>query len=446
MTPRERLIAAVEHKEPDRVAIDLGSTPSSGISAVAYGNLKRALGIPSGHTRIYDVVQQLAQPETEILDRFGVDIVDIGRAFNTADTDWYDVTLSNGNPAQYPAWFKPHRETDGSWTALAPDGTPIAKMPAKGAFYDQSCFPYLDGYPDSFSDLPERMKKVLWSALVHSPWDQADRPGFWDQLRKKTLALRQSTDRALMVVCGCNLFEWGTFLRRMDNFLMDVYADPVHVEALLDALMEIHLATLDKVCRAVGDGVDILRFGDDLGMDSGPFMSPEVYRKLFKPRHKQLCDFVKKHSRMKTFLHCCGSIYALLPDLIEAGYDIINPVQTNCAGMDPVRLKREFGGAITFWGGGCDTRTILNHATPQQVKDHVKERLEIFAPGGGFVFNPIHNILPEVPPENILAMFDAVHAFSGTAFKTSSSQKIKETGKTIISKFPLTVKRTTPAR
>jgi uroporphyrinogen decarboxylase len=413
MNSRERLLAAINHKEPDRVAIDLGSTPSSGISAAAYGNLKKALGISSGHTRIYDVVQQLAQPEDMILDRFGVDVVDIGRAFNTADSDWYDITLFNGNTAQYPTWFKPHQEADGSWTAFAADGTPIAKMPANAAFYDQLCFPYLDGYPENFRDLPDAMKKVLWAALVHSPWDNAARPDFWEQLRKKTLALRQQTDRALMVVCGCNLFEWGTFLRRMDNFLMDIYTEPRQVEVLLDALMEQHIATLEKVCRAVGDIVDILRFGDDLGMDSGPFMSPEIYRRLFKPRHKQLCDFVKKNSRMKTFLHSCGSIYAILPDMIEAGYDIINPVQTNCIDMDPVRLKKEFGSDITFWGGGCDTRTILNNAAPQQVKDHVKERLEIFAPGGGFVFNTVHNILPEVPPENIVAMFEAVDIFSG---------------------------------
>jgi uroporphyrinogen decarboxylase len=412
MTPRERLLAAVNHKEPDRVAIDLGSTPSSGISAIAYNNLKRHLGITHGHTRIYDVVQQLAQPEDQILDHFGVDVIDIGRAFNEHDRDWYDITQADGSPAQYPAWFKPLARPDGAFEAEI-DGQVIARMPSKGTFFDQTCFPYLDGYPSDFRNLPDAMKKVLWAALVHSPWDNAGKPDFWQQLRDKTLRLRARSNRAMMVVCGCNLFEWGTFLRRMDNFLMDIYTEPTQVEALLDALMEQHLATLSKVCAAVGDCVDILRFGDDLGMDSGTFMSPEIYRRLFKPRHKQLCDFVKKNSRMKTFLHSCGSIYAILPDMIEAGYDIINPVQTNCVNMKPARLKKEFGGDITFWGGGCDTRAILNNATPQQVKDHVKERLEIFAPGGGFVFNTVHNILPEVPPENIVAMFEAVDIFSG---------------------------------
>lgn len=409
MTPRERVLSAIEHREPDRVPVDLGATPSSGISAMAYGKLKAHLGIESGHTRVYDVVQQLAQPEDVVLDRLGVDVVDVGRAFNTSDADWYDVQLADGQTAQYPAWFRPVPRGDGSWSAQLGDGTGIAHMPVGGAFFDQSLFPWLDGYPEDMrAALPDAMGKVLWAALVHSPWDHAGDDGFWEDLRARAVALRQSTDRAIVIVCGCNLFEWGTFLRRMDNFLMDLFTDETNVERLLEHLMAVHLATLEKVCGAVGDVCDILRFGDDLGMDSGPFMPPEMYRKLFKPWHAELCNYVHTHSRMKTYLHSCGSIYKLMPDLIEAGYDVINPVQTNCADMDPARLKAEFGREICFWGGGCDTRAVLNRATPEDVKAHVRERLDIFSPGGGFVFNTVHNILPEVPPENIVAMFDVL--------------------------------------
>ncbi len=413
MNSRERILAAVDHREPDRVPVDLGATPSSGISAMAYGNLKKQLHIAGGHTRIYDVVQQLAQPEEEILNRFRIDVVDVGRMFNTADDDWYDIKMANGETAQYPKWFHPQQEKDGSRHAYIANGALIATMPAGGAFFDQTYFPYLDEYPPNFKNLPDAMNKVLWAALVHSPWDNAGKPDFWQQLRERTMALRRRTDRALMVVVGCNLFEWGTFLRRIDNFLMDLVTDQQHVEALLDALMEIHLVTLEKVCREVGDLADILRFGDDLGMDSGPFMSPEIYRKLFKPRHKMLCDYVKKNSGMRTFLHSCGSVYKLIPDLIEAGYEILNPVQTNCTDMEPEKLKKEFGRDITFWGGGADTRFVLNRAAPDEVKEHVKKRLDIFMPGGGFVFNTVHNILPEVPPENIIAMFEAVEEFNG---------------------------------
>ncbi len=411
MNSRERILSAIEHAEPDRIPVDLGATPSSGISAVAYGQLKGHLGISEGHTRVYDVVQQLAQPEDCILDRLGVDVVDIGRTYNDLDSDWYDIKLANGDTAQYPVWFRPEQQADGSWNSYNPDGTLIAKMPAGGTFYDQSCFPYRDGYPADYSGLDEAMGRVLWQAMVHSPWDHAGQPDFWDRLRERGIELKESTDRAVMIVCGCNLFEWGTFLRRMDNFLMDVLVEQDNVEKLLDALMERHLAALEKVCTAVGDVADILRFGDDLGMDSGPFMPPDIYRRLFKPRHTILCNYVHKHSDMKTFLHSCGGIRPLLGDLVEAGYDIINPVQTNAAGMDAREIKDEFGADITFWGGGCDTRGVLNRATPEEVRADVLKRLEIFSPGGGYVFNPIHNILPEVRPENIMAMFEAVSEY-----------------------------------
>jgi len=408
MTSRERILAAIDHREPDRVPVDLGSTPSSGISAVAYGRLKRHLSIHDGHTRVYDVVQQLAQPEEAILARFGIDVLDIGRTFNTSDEDWHDTTLCDGHAAQYPAWFRPERQSDGSWIARHASGEEIARMPALGAFFDQTCFPWVDGYPDRLQGIDEAMGKVLWAALVHSPWDHASEAGFWSALRERALALRCTSDRALVVVCGCNLFEWGTFLRRLDNFLADLLVNPAQVQRLLDALLERHLATLEKVCAAVGDVADVLRFGDDLGTEGGPFMSPATYRRLFKPRHARLCDYVHRNSRMKTFLHSCGSVYRLMPDFIEAGYDVINPVQTSSRDMEPERLKREFGKDICFWGGGCDTRRILNRGTPAEVRDDVRRRIDIFAPGGGFVFNTIHNILPEVPPENIVAMFEAL--------------------------------------
>jgi len=263
-----------------------------------------------------------------------------------------------------------------------------------------------------YARLPTDMDKVTWQAWAHSPWDNKGDPCFWDKLRENALYLRENTDRALVIGCGCNLFEWGSFLRRMDSFLMDLCTQPKEVEKLLDALMQIHLETLERVCKAVGDVVDILRFGDDLGMNNGPFMSPEMYRKVFKPRHKVLCEYVKKHSNMKTFLHSCGSIYRLIPDLIDAGFDILNPVQTSCFEMDAINLKKEFGSELTFWGGGCDTRHVLNHGSVTEVRDDVKRRLEVFSPGGGFVFNPIHNILPDVPPQNIIAMFDAVNEFN----------------------------------
>jgi len=412
MTSRERILSSIRHEEPDQVPVDLGATPSSGISAIAYCNLKKHLDIVDGHTRVYDVVQQLAQPEDEIIERFRIDVLDIGRQFNTSDDDWYDVILPTGQSVQFPVWFRPDRNEGGGWDAYAPDGTRIATMPNKIAtFFDQTYFPYLDGYPVDYKNLAQEMPKIHWAGLAHSPWDHAVEPDFWQQLREKALYLRENTDKALMVVVGCNLFEWGTFLRRLDNFLTDLLLEPAEVERLLDALLEIHLVTVENVCNAVGDVVDIIRFGDDLGMDTGPFMRPKTYQKLFKPRHTVLCNYVKEHSSMHTFLHSCGSIYKLMPDLIDAGFEIINPVQISSRDMDPERLKKEFGDDITFWGGGADTRRTINHGTPEEVKDHVRYNIEVLSPSGGFVFNTVHNIMPDVPPENIIAMFEAIDEY-----------------------------------
>lgn len=408
MNSRERVMAAIAHKQPDYVPLDLGATPSSGISAIAYNNLKKYLGMTEGHTRVYDVVQQVVQPEQEIIDRFGIDVIDIGRVFNEKDEDWYDVTLADGSTAQYPVWFQPQKQPNGDYLVFDKEGTQIARMPVGATFFDQTYFPYLDDYPDDYEDLDRQMGKVLWSALVHSPWDHSSEKDFYKKLRERTLKLRESTDKALMITCGCNLFEWGTFLRRIDNFLMDIYSDEENVEALVDQLMQRHLATLEKVCESVGDIVDILRFGDDLGMDKNMFMAREKYQTFFKPYHTQLNEYVHKHSSMKTLLHSCGSIYPIIPDLIEAGYDVLNPVQTSAYQMDPEVLKREFGKDITFWGGGCNTRTVLNRSTPKEVYDYTRRMIDIFNQDGGFVFNQEHNIMPDVPPENILAMYQAV--------------------------------------
>ncbi|MGW8256480.1 MAG: uroporphyrinogen decarboxylase family protein, partial [Thermoguttaceae bacterium] len=411
-TRRRRVLAAIDHRQPDRVPIDLGGTPSSGISAVAYNRLIDHLGLNVGPAKVYDVVQQLAQPDKKLLDYLGVDVIDVGQAFNRTPESWRAATLPSKEEVFLPAWFRPTVGADGGWEVFASDGTRIAAMPAKGHFFDQTCFPYVDGYPADFRDLDRAMGKVLWAALVHSPWDHAGEDAFWDVLRARAIELRASTDRAIIIAGGCNLFEWGSFLRRLDRFLMDLASAPRDVERLLDALMERYLAFLEKLCRAVGDVVDVVRLGDDLGMDQGPFMSPAMYRRLFKPRHKTLCDYIHAHSAMRIFLHSCGGISPLIPDLIEAGFEILNPVQTNCRGMDPEFLKQEFGRDVTFWGGGCDTRHVLNRGSPSEVKRHVRERLDAFARDGGFVFNTVHNILPEVPPENIVAMFEALAEYN----------------------------------
>ncbi len=411
MNSRQRVLDAINHIEPDGLPVDLGATPSSGISAIAYDKLINHIPLKDKQNWVYDVVQQVAQPSDEALDYFRIDTIDLGRTFNILESEWYDYTLPNGRPAQQPVWFRPKKQLDGSFLAFKGDEA-IARMPATAFSYDQIVFPFLDGYPASYgANLDEAMNKIHWAAFAHSPWDHSSEPDFWTQLRKNALKLRESSDRAIVLSAGCNLFEWGTFVRRLDNFLMDLVGAPVEVERFLDALMERHLNSLENICMAVGDVVDIIRLGDDLGMNTGPLMSPGTYRKLFKPRHKILCNYIKDNSKMHTFLHSCGSIYQLIPDLIDAGFEILNPVQTNTRDMGPEHLKKEFGSAVTFWGGGVDTRSVLNQGSPEQVKDDVRASIEVLSPGGGYVFTTIHNILPDVPPENIVAMFEAVDEY-----------------------------------
>lgn len=335
MTPRERVMASVNHQNPDSLPMDLGSNVSAGISGMAYGKLKEYLGITTGHNRIYDVVQQVAQPEIQVLDIIGADVLDVGRVFNTEDSNWYDVTLSNGVAAQWPGWFRPRHNKDGSYEYFDCEGTLIAKMPNGGMCFDQQYFPYKEDYPKNYNDLDKEMGKVIWSAMVHSPWDHSNEKYFWETLRERCLVLKNSTDRALMITCGCNFFEWGTFLRRMENYLMDIYEEPEQVLALNDQLLERHLKNLENTCKYLNGIVDIVRFGDDLGMNNNMFMSLEKYRTLFKPYHTKINEYVHKHSSMKTFLHSCGSIFPVIGDLAEAGFDILNPVQTSAANMDP---------------------------------------------------------------------------------------------------------------
>lgn len=411
MNSRERILSAIKHQQPDRVPVDLGAHGSSGMSFVAYQNLLKHLKLDYLPTKVHDVVQQLAQPEMALLDLFGVDVLDVGRQFNDTPGYWHNIELVKGHPALYPHWFKPEQQPNGSWLAPNSTGEFIGKMPSGATFFDQVIFPYIDQYPADFRNLGNDMSRVVWGGMGFTPYDWMDQNNFWELLREKILDLRSKTDKALLLSVGCNLFEWGTFLRRMDNFLMDLYLEPENVHRLLDALMERHLDFLSKVCESVGDIVDILKFGDDLGTNTGPFIPAETYNEFFLPRHKQLCEYVKKHTPAHTMLHVCGGIYDLIPGLIEAGFEIINPVQINAINMEPERLKREFGKDLTFWGGGCDTKSILNRATPQQVKDHVTRNLEVFSKGGGFVFNQVHNIMPDVPPENVVAMFEAVREF-----------------------------------
>jgi uroporphyrinogen decarboxylase len=233
-----------------------------------------------------------------------------------------------------------------------------------------------------------------------------------EELAAGARRLRARTDRAIIGLFGGNLLEIGQMLFKMDQFLMMLAGEPQRAHRFLDALVEYHLASLERFLGAVGPSIDIILFGDDLGAQKGPQISPRMYREFFQPREKIMWARAKQLADVKVMLHCCGGVRPLLPGLIEAGLDAINPVQISCRGMEAEGLKRDFGKDLTFWGGGCDTQSVLPQGTPEQVRAHVLGQCELLAPGGGFVFQQVHNIMANVPPENIIAMYGAVGEFN----------------------------------
>ncbi len=376
--------------------------------AIAYARLRKFLGISEGDIYVYDLLQQLAIVEPSVLDRFGVDVIEMGRGFALEPSYWKEWELPDGTPCKVPAHVRLERK-NGDWHILSSDGSPIAVQRQGSLYFEQTHWPLMDSEDVEFKDLAPSFEKAMWAAVRSPPaplaWAAAD----LQTMRAGARGLRRSSNRAIVGLFGGNLNETGQFLFRMDNFLRLLAEDPQRMHRFLDRVVEIHMANLECFLSAVGDSIDVILFGDDLGTQSGPQMSPRMYDEFFKPRHAALWRRAKQLSDAKVMLHCCGGIVPLLPSLIDAGLDAINPVQISARDMEPHRLKTEFGKDLTFWGGGCDTGRILPLGTPQQVRDHVTEMVRIWAPDGGYVFQQVHNIMADVPPENIVAMFDAVN-------------------------------------
>lgn len=404
MNSRQRVLAALNHQEPDRVPIDLGGHRSSGIAAIAYARLRDSLGLENRPVRVYDPIQQLAVIDDDVLDRFGVDTIELGRGFALEDKHWVNWTLPDGRPCQMPRWAAPVRE-HGQWVLKNDTGLVVGRMPDGAIYFEQCYWPYLK--EDDLDRLPEALEETIWVAMRSPPGPLAMGPGGDAVLAEGARRLRERTDRAVVGLFGGNLLELGQFLYRNDNFLMLLAGNPRRAHEFLDRVVQMHLDNLERYLALVGPYIDIILFGDDLGMQNGPQISPAMYREFFKPRHARMWRRAKELADVKVQLHCCGGVRPLLDDLIDAGLDAINPVQVSCAGMEPAGLKRDFGARLTFWGGGCDTHKVLCFGTPEEVRQHVRRQMTILKPGGGFIFQQVHNILANVPPQNITAMLEA---------------------------------------
>jgi len=411
MNSRERILNAIERKPVDKVPVDLGGHRSSGIAAIAYAQLKKELGITTGDIYVYDVIQQLAIVEQPVLERFQVDTIEMGRGFCLDKKDWKDWILPNGIPCKIPANIHIEKRND-DWYLLSESGIPMGVQKKGVLYFEQIYFPCLenDFSTDDFSHLEESMKKCMWTSVPSPSSCSLDEVGL-KELETKAKQLRESTDKAIIGLFGGNLFELPQYLYRSDNYFLALAMYPDKIIELSEKLTNIYIKKLEKWLGAVGKYIDIVLFGDDFGSNNGPLIDPQMYREFYKPFHKKMWTRTKEIADVKIQLHSCGSIEPLLTDLIDAGLDMVNPVQINALNMNPVLLKSKYGKDFCFWGGGCNTQQILNLQSPDVVEKSIKELLPIWTNGSGYVFQQVHNIMADIKPENIIRMFDTVNNF-----------------------------------
>lgn len=379
MTSRQRVLKALNHETPDRVPIDLGGF-QTGIHRNAYVPLLDHLGIRDDVT-ILDPVQQLARPCEKLLERFHVDIRYI---------------VAHG-PESFQGGIEQNTRDGRLWHDLKDEFGVVWSMPDNQPLYmDISHHPLAD---------------ATLADLADYPFPKGDDPTRFTGLREQAQTFRRETPYALSTGIGGVVYEICWYLRGLERWFMDTIENPAFCEALLDRTLAFWIGYYREFMKEVGDLVDVVMIGDDIGGQSGPLFSPKFYRSVVKPRQKKLVQHLKSLTPAKIWYHTCGSVRQLIPDLLDNGIDILNPVQISAADMDPRDLKAEFGDRLTFWGGGIDTQHVLSVATPAEIKKHVRRNLEILKPGGGYVFNSVHNLQAGVPPENIAALFAAAYEY-----------------------------------
>ncbi len=379
MTSRQRVLAALNHQEPDRVPIDLGGN-QTGIHKFAYEALLNHLGIDAPVT-IMDAVQQLAQPCEAVVERFHVDTRYV-RAGAAAD-------FQGGIVVQ---------QRDGRrWHDLVDEFGVRWSMPDDQPFYMD-----ITHHP---------LAKATLDDLRAYPFPKGDDPGRFVGLRERALTLRRETPYAIVSGIGGVVYEICWYMRGLEQWFMDMVQQPEFCEALLDRTLKFWLDFYRGFLDEVGDLVDVIMIGDDLTGQKGPLFRPDFYRRVVKPRQKQLVQYIRSRTQAKIWYHTCGSCMEYIPDLLDNGIDVLNPVQISAANMDPALLKSRFGERLSFWGGAIDAQHVLPVASPETIREHVRRNLAIWKPGGGYVFNNVHNIQALVPPQNIVALFDAAYEF-----------------------------------
>ncbi len=374
MLSRERVLTALNHEEPDRVPIDFGSTEVTGICLHAYADLLARLGRSDLEVSVANMLQQLAAVHEEV--------------FQALEVDFRPV---DANP---PAGFRYEVRDEGEYETYYDQwGAKLSRPKAGGHYFD---------YVES------PIKESTLEALERYSWPDPDDPTRYAGLREKARTLRQGTPYALVGNCGLggDILARPQWIRGYAESMLDLAANPEFAEALLERLTSMAVRAWERFLNEVGEYLDVAMFGDDLGVQDGPMISPAMYRRLVKPRHARIVETIKARTKAKVMLHSCGSVAAFIPDIIEIGVDILNPIQVSAAGLgDTAELKRRYGRDLVFWGGACDSQRVLPFGTVAEVRQETKRRIADLAPGGGFVFAPIHNIQNDVSGEKTLALY-----------------------------------------
>ena len=379
MTSRERMLTALDHREPDRVPIDLGGF-QTGIHKFAYRALVDHLGI-AHQAEILDPVQQIVRPGEELLQRFHVDV----RYVTTKPaSDFKGGIVQNRRDGRL--WHDLVDEFGVRWSM--PDDQPY--------FMDITHHPLADATIEDLRDYP---------------FPKGDDPGRFAGLRQRVLTLKKETPYAVASGIAGVVYEVCWYLRGLERWFIDMIEQPEFCEALLDRTLKFWMDYFRMFFDELPDAPDVIMIGDDVAGQAGPMFQPRFYREVIKPRHKRLVQYIRSRTKAKIWYHTCGGCVQFIPDLLDNGIDVLNPVQISAAGMDPAELKARFGDRLSFWGGALDTQHVLPTATPEVVRQHVRRNVEIFKPGGGYVFNNVHNLQAGIPPENIVAMFDAAYEF-----------------------------------
>lgn len=419
MTSLERVTTAVEHREPDRVPVDLGATSVTAMHVATVYRLRQALRLdePGTPVKVIHPYQMLGEVASDLIEWLGVDTVGLrGRrtSFGFPNSDWKEWVLHDGTPVLVPGGFNTEYEADGS-LLLYPEGdkaAPASGIMPKGGFYFDAIIRQEPFEEESLrvEDNTEEFRAISDLDLEYFRFE-SERLA---ETGKAVIGNFSGTGFGdIALVPGISL-RLPRGIRDVEEWYVSLSVRPDFIRAIFERQCEVGLANLARIHDVVGDRVfAVMLTGTDFGTQRGPFISRKTYCDLFAPFHRQVTEWVHSKTRWKCMMHSCGSIVSLLPDFIESGFDIVNPVQCSAEGMDPRFLKREFGKEITFWGGGINTQLTLPFGTPDEVRREVRERIEAFAPGGGFVFNTVHNIQSGTPVDNVIAMFDTVREYGG---------------------------------